>query len=990
MSSPFWTSPIKYLRWAAHERPNVFYSLLIGAMGPITLLTVPPIRKSLGYTRAEPVPLSYPFAPQAQRAHAHHQAHHMMHNYSHSPLARSTTDLSEFSEVTHEYEPDVDADGFRHPGNHHAEDPGDYSPGSTLRPLSNHGSRPASKMSKFKPSRPSINEETKPASFTFEHEPDVDGDGLRHHHENLASPALRALQDVVVPLDPRAGRIVITPSPSLKPNYSPYKHNDDIPNRSIEDLQDPEELHSHANMIYGIDEARASQFSVPDWQEGEAMNYIEEASHGDLKPPTVPKRPVATKLPIEPTGEVMAPVGNIAGDTKPVGPTRNMTESEMPGIDGAYTKDGEGSAGLPFDANSGASKKEGDISVQDESSAVPQDMMASTETLKARRMSSIATDITQPERPRAATPGPVEDVRLPQEKALSQDGSAMVVEGDDKDERPEWLRAAEMMGNSTRHIYVTLADMLANNEYDKLMKEHLVTNERASNESIDFASAARATLLRDHKIERGSSYPSFAEMESAGASNDHGSTAGSGKSTTSRQGVSDLPEKDLGGANPPSGSQARADKFSVETETPSFKAKDNVEPATAAKFLGLSAGAAMGASVPAAALMTSERDAKSHTTGENRLTEQIATSGHTPQDNAQNAANHLPTVPKNRPQKRVTTDDEKPTPKPEDKSPDVSTKSPMNEEPQATKSETKPDKAAPEVPRRPASSTAQRDLPTIPARPSRASTASKDAALKAPMPTKPAVPARPAVGKLAGSSKFAFASALEAKLRGGPPAPKKKEEPEEKEIVPEEPAKPLADTRKGRARGPQKRKPAASSVATNEEDSAEKKNLDELLSSPVCEKGEFFVSRFGVEMRSMSIQTGVIKISSPAGNVTVMEGAGTEYPGQTVVVDTPNAKPHAISKEETELEAHLNSAGTTEKVGKNESSGGVVSSEAKGEAQVHSEQPGGLRVPDSSVESAAGGELRSLEKNNMKPMSEEEEEPDQSVQNIRDELEVEL
>lgn len=100
------------------------------------------------------------------------------------------------------------------------------------------------------------------------------------HHENLSSPAMRELQDVVVPLDPRAGRIVITPAPSTRANFSPYRHHDDLPNRSIEDFQDPEELHSHAAMIYGIDEARASQFSVPDWQEGEAAAFIEEASHG--------------------------------------------------------------------------------------------------------------------------------------------------------------------------------------------------------------------------------------------------------------------------------------------------------------------------------------------------------------------------------------------------------------------------------------------------------------------------------------------------------------------------------------------------------------------------------------------------------------------------------------------------------------------------------------------------------------------------------------
>lgn len=59
-TSAFWSSPLKYIRWAAHERPNVFYSLLIGAMGPVTLLVVPPIRKSMGIKRTEAPPLSYP------------------------------------------------------------------------------------------------------------------------------------------------------------------------------------------------------------------------------------------------------------------------------------------------------------------------------------------------------------------------------------------------------------------------------------------------------------------------------------------------------------------------------------------------------------------------------------------------------------------------------------------------------------------------------------------------------------------------------------------------------------------------------------------------------------------------------------------------------------------------------------------------------------------------------------------------------------------
>ncbi|KAK4187266.1 hypothetical protein QBC35DRAFT_515615 [Podospora australis] len=56
----FWQTPLRYLRWSHRERPAYFYSLLIAAMGPITLFTVPPIRKALGDENATPIPLTYP------------------------------------------------------------------------------------------------------------------------------------------------------------------------------------------------------------------------------------------------------------------------------------------------------------------------------------------------------------------------------------------------------------------------------------------------------------------------------------------------------------------------------------------------------------------------------------------------------------------------------------------------------------------------------------------------------------------------------------------------------------------------------------------------------------------------------------------------------------------------------------------------------------------------------------------------------------------
>ncbi|KAI0837981.1 NADH-ubiquinone oxidoreductase 9.5 kDa subunit [Hypoxylon sp. FL0890] len=56
----FWAGPIRYWRWAARERPAYFYSVIIGAAGPVILFTVPPMLKRFGYERANPIPMTYP------------------------------------------------------------------------------------------------------------------------------------------------------------------------------------------------------------------------------------------------------------------------------------------------------------------------------------------------------------------------------------------------------------------------------------------------------------------------------------------------------------------------------------------------------------------------------------------------------------------------------------------------------------------------------------------------------------------------------------------------------------------------------------------------------------------------------------------------------------------------------------------------------------------------------------------------------------------
>ena len=58
----FWSTPFKYCRWAARERPALFWSVVIGAVGPLGLPIVPPIRRYFGDVDPAPIPVTYPGA----------------------------------------------------------------------------------------------------------------------------------------------------------------------------------------------------------------------------------------------------------------------------------------------------------------------------------------------------------------------------------------------------------------------------------------------------------------------------------------------------------------------------------------------------------------------------------------------------------------------------------------------------------------------------------------------------------------------------------------------------------------------------------------------------------------------------------------------------------------------------------------------------------------------------------------------------------------
>ncbi|EIW68681.1 hypothetical protein TREMEDRAFT_32065 [Tremella mesenterica DSM 1558] len=52
----------------AHESPVIFYSLVLGFVGPTMVLTVPPIRKSFGWKPAERIPTTYPLPNRPRRS----------------------------------------------------------------------------------------------------------------------------------------------------------------------------------------------------------------------------------------------------------------------------------------------------------------------------------------------------------------------------------------------------------------------------------------------------------------------------------------------------------------------------------------------------------------------------------------------------------------------------------------------------------------------------------------------------------------------------------------------------------------------------------------------------------------------------------------------------------------------------------------------------------------------------------------------------------
>ncbi|KAJ5808266.1 hypothetical protein N7474_009535 [Penicillium riverlandense] len=114
-----------------------------------------------------------------------------------------------------------------------------------------------------------------------------------------------------------------------------------------------------------------------------------------------------------------------------------------------------------------------------------------------------------------------------------------------------------------------------------------------------------------------------------------------------------------------------------------------------------------------------------------------------------------------------------------------------------------PDRPKPQIPSRPTKTSSTENLTKVPSAGSTGSTESTKDAPAVPK-AKPAIPARPGGSKIA-ALKAGFLTDLNSRLQLGPQQPK----PQEKEPEPAAEKQPLSDARKGRARGPARRKPAA-------------------------------------------------------------------------------------------------------------------------------------------------------------------------------------
>ncbi|KAK4961784.1 n19m, NADH-ubiquinone oxidoreductase 9.5 kDa subunit [Elasticomyces elasticus] len=67
----FWSTPGTYIHWAARHKPAIFWSMVVGSMGPVVVVVAPPIRRFFGDGPRSQIPLTYP----GESVHVQHAQH---------------------------------------------------------------------------------------------------------------------------------------------------------------------------------------------------------------------------------------------------------------------------------------------------------------------------------------------------------------------------------------------------------------------------------------------------------------------------------------------------------------------------------------------------------------------------------------------------------------------------------------------------------------------------------------------------------------------------------------------------------------------------------------------------------------------------------------------------------------------------------------------------------------------------------------------------
>ncbi|KXT14816.1 hypothetical protein AC579_9650 [Pseudocercospora musae] len=56
----FWQAPTQWMSYMVRKKPALFWSVVVGSVGPVALFTIPPIRYRLGDGPRPQIPLTYP------------------------------------------------------------------------------------------------------------------------------------------------------------------------------------------------------------------------------------------------------------------------------------------------------------------------------------------------------------------------------------------------------------------------------------------------------------------------------------------------------------------------------------------------------------------------------------------------------------------------------------------------------------------------------------------------------------------------------------------------------------------------------------------------------------------------------------------------------------------------------------------------------------------------------------------------------------------